>query len=168
MKKLLLSVLFIALITGVSLAQNSKAEKEAAATAIFNKAVAAIEAKNFVIVPDQYESSNGTVESSNDDFAFMAYEGEFLYLQGMIVASNSYTNRTTVSEYKQEFDKKGNLKVVIQTKGSAITAKIEISIKKGGNYADVIVTPTKGTTRIFSGEVTLRSESKYRKRSNEV
>ncbi len=168
MKKILLSVLFTALICGAGVAQNSKADKEAAAAATFAKASAAIEAKDFVIVPDQYESSTGTVESSNDDFAFIAYEGEFLYLQGMIVCSNSYTNRTTVTEFKKELDKKGNLKVVIQTKGSAITAKIEISMKKNGNYADVIVTPTKGETRRFSGEVTLRSESKYRKRSNEV
>ncbi len=168
MKKILLSVLFIALAFNVNFAQNSKAEKEAAAAALFNKAVAAIEAKDFAIVPDQYETSNGTIETNSDDFAFISYEKEFVYLQGMIVASNSFTNRTSVTDYKQEFDKKGNLKVVMQVKGSAITAKIEISMKKGSNYADVIVTPTKGETRRFSGEVLLRSESKYRKRSNEV
>lgn len=168
MKRLLLTAFVLTLAFGTAFAQKTKAEKEAAGLALFNKALAAVEAKDFAIVPDQYESSNGNIEASNDDFAFISYEKTVVYLQGMIVASNSYTNRTSVNDYKQEIDKKGNLKIVMQVQGSAITAKVEISVKKGGNYADVIVTPTKGEVRIFSGELLPRAESKYRKRPNEV
>lgn len=52
--------------------------------------------------------------------------------------------------------------------GSFITAKIEILLKKGGNYADIIVTPSKGSTIRFSREVIPRAEAKYFKRSNVV
>ena len=73
-----------------------------------------------------------------------------------------------MSDFKQETDKKGNTKVTMKVTGSAITAKVEISVKKGGNYADVIITPTSGSQKVFSGELLPRGESKYRKRPNEV
>lgn len=56
----------------------------------------------------------------------------------------------------------------MQISGSQIHAKVEIMLRKGGNYAEVIVTPTKGVVRNFSGEVTLKSVSKYYKRPNVV
>ena len=56
----------------------------------------------------------------------------------------------------------------MQVKGAAITARVEIFVRKNGNYADVVVTPTQGTTRRFSGEITTRAESKYRKKPNVV
>ena len=74
----------------------------------------------------------------------------------------------TVSDYKQEIDKKGNLKMEMQARGSLITAKIEVFMRKGGNYADIIISPTKGVAKRFSGEVTPRAESKYIKRPGEV
>ena len=52
----------------------------------------------------------------------------------------------------------------MQGKGSFVTAKIEITMKKGGNYADVIITPAKGDTKRFSGEIIPWAESKYFKR----
>ncbi len=168
MKKIILSAICLTLVFTAGFAQKTKAEKEALGLALFAKAQAAVEAKDFVIVPDQYQTSTGSSESNNDDAVFISYEIQNFYLQGNIVCGNSYTNRTTVNQYKQELDKRGTLKIVMQVQGSAITAKVEISVKKGGNYADVIVTPTKGDVRIFSGELVPRSESKYRKRPNEV
>lgn len=159
-------MLTLAVAAGYS--QNKKAEKEAAALAMFEKAKAAIEAKDFVIVPDSYETSNGTLENNNDDANFLSSEGEFLYLQGAIICGNSYTNRATATSVEQKLDKKGNYSVVMQITGTQIQAKVEIFLRKGGNYAEVIVTPSRGTVRRFSGEVTLRSESKYYKRPNVV
>mgnify|MGYP000870757733 FL=1 len=86
----------------------------------------------------------------------------------MIICSNSFTNRTEVTSINQKEDKKGNIFIEMQVSGSAITAKVEISLRKGGNYAEVIVTPTKGTTRRFSGEILPRAESKYIKKPNVV
>ncbi|OFY40487.1 MAG: hypothetical protein A2X18_11235 [Bacteroidetes bacterium GWF2_40_14] len=168
MKKLFLILAIICFASTFSSAQNKKAEKEAAAQAQFDKAVAAIDAKDFVIVVDTYESSDGTIGTNTDEANFLSYEREFVFLQGMIVASNSYTNKTTVDEFSKVVDKKGNIKIEMQVMGSAITAKIEIFMKKGGNYADVIVIPTKGNTRRFSGEVIPRAEAKYYKRPNVV
>lgn len=142
----------------------SKAEKEAKAKEQFDKALSAIESKAFVIIPDTY----GDGSTNDDDANFISYEGEFFFLQGMIICGNKFTNKTTVTEYKQEIDKRGTLRITMRVVGSAITAKIEISMRKNGNYADVVVTPTKGETKMFSGEVTLLKDSKYRKRANIV
>jgi hypothetical protein len=74
-----------------------------------------------------------------------------------------------VSDYSQVADKKGNIKISMQVRGFFITAKVEITLKKqAGSYADVIITPTKGDVKRFSGDVVPRSESKYFKRSGEI
>lgn len=59
MKRLLLSIAFICIAFTGSYAQNKKADKEAAAQVQFEKAAAAIEVKDFVIVVDTYEASDG-------------------------------------------------------------------------------------------------------------
>jgi hypothetical protein len=155
------------ILSTVSLAQNKKADKEAAEKAQFEKAVAALDAKDFVIIVDSYEASDRTIQTNTDVANFMSYEKEFVVLQG-IPAGNQYTNKVNVLDFKQETDKKGNIRLNMQVKGFYITAKIEIFMKKGGNYADVIVSPNKGGTKRFSGEVIPRSESKYFKRPGEV
>ena len=152
----------------ISFAQNKKAEKEAAAKEQFEKAVAAIDAKDFVIIVDSYEATSGTIETNNDEANFLSYETDFVFLQGSIVAGNNYTNRVSVTDYKQSADKKGNIKIEMQVKGSFVSAKIEITLKTGGNYADVIVSPTKGDAKRFSGEVVPRAVSKYIKRPGVV
>ncbi len=164
MKHLFLIAGIILLSFSGSLAQDKKAEKEAAAKAQFDKAIAAIDAKDCVIIVDTYEAKDGTIETNTDVANFLSYEGESIFLQGAIVAGNNATNKLSISDFSKTADKKGNVKVEMQCKGSLITAKIEISIKKSGNYADVIITPTKGDAKRFSGEVISRPESKYFKR----
>ena len=149
------------------MAQNKKAEKEAAAQAQYDKAIAAIEAKDFVIIVDTYESTTRTIETNTDAANFVSYEKGLIFLQGF-PAANQYTNKLEVSDYKQEADKKGNLNISMQVKGFYINAKIEIFMKKGGNYADVIISHRKEGTRRFSGEIIPRSQSKYFKRPGEV
>ena len=114
MKKLFLLIGILSVTLTVSLAQNKKAEKEVAAKAQFEKAVAAIEAKDFVIIVDTYESGSGTIETNTDDANFVSYEKDFVFLQGAIVAGNSYTNRVTISDYKQVADKKENIRIEMQ------------------------------------------------------
>jgi effector-binding domain-containing protein len=167
MRKLIILLGFLCITATVSFAQNKKADKEAAAKAQFEKAVAAIEAKDFVIIVDTYEASDKTVETNTEVTSFISYEKEFVFLQG-IPAGNSYTNKVTVLDYNKVVDKKGNIKIVMQCKGSFISAKIEISMKNGGNYATVIISPTKGDAKRFSGEIIPRAESKYFKRPGEV
>jgi hypothetical protein len=152
-----------------SFAQNKKADRDSLALIKFEKAVAAVEAKDFVIIVDSYETANGIFETNTDNANFLSYEKEFVFLQGQIIAGNSNTNKLTVSDYSQVADKKGNIKISMQVRGFFITAKVEITLKKtAGAYADVILTPTKGDVKRFSGDVVPRGESKYFKRSGEI
>ena len=156
-------------LTAVSFAQNKKAEKEAAAKAQFEKAIAAIDAKDFVIVVDTYEDTlDNTLQTNTDMANFVSHEKELVFLQGSILTGDNSTHRMNVSDYKKTVDKKDNVKIEMQLKGSLLKAKVEIFLKKGGNYADVIITPVKGTTKRFSGELVPRAESKYIKRPGVV
>ncbi|MEI6277425.1 MAG: DUF4251 domain-containing protein [Prolixibacteraceae bacterium] len=167
MKKFLLLIGIIGLLSNVSPAQNKKAEKEAAAKAQFDKAVAAIEAKDFVIIVDTYDGADRTIQTNTDVANFLSFEKESVILQG-ITAGNQYTNKLAVSDYKLDTDKKGNVSIEMQVKGFYIIAKIEIFLKKGGNYADVVINATKGNSIRFSGEIIHRALSKYFKRPGEV
>lgn len=168
MKKFFLTLCFISAALMPSIAQDKKADKEAATLAAFEKALLTVETKDFVIIVDNYDV-DGVFETNTDVANFLSYEKEFVYLQGMIIAGNSNTNKLTVNDYSQVTDKKGNVKISMQTKGFFITAKIEISLKKtAGSAVDVIITPTKGTVKRFSGEVVPRAESKYFKRPGEI
>jgi hypothetical protein len=168
MKKIVLFIGVLTLIGLATSAQNKKEEQEKAAQAAFEKAMAAIEVKDFVIIVDAYEAGSGTIETNTDVANFLSYEKEFVFLQGSMVAGNNFTNKVTVSGYTQVTDKKGNIKIGMQVKGSFVTAKIDIFLKKGGNYADVIITPTKGDAKRFSGEIIPTGESKYFRRPGEV
>lgn len=168
MKRFLLSLVFIGAAFLSSNGQNKKAEKDSLAVVKFEKALAAVEAKDFVIIVEYYKTEAGSFENNTDAANFLSYEKEFIYLQGQIVAENGYRNKLTVSDYSQTADKKGNIQISMQARSLLITAKIEILLKKGGNYADVIITPTKGSVKRFSGEVVPTAESKYFKRAGEM
>jgi hypothetical protein len=169
MKRILVTLCLISAALLSSFAQNKKADRDSLALIRFEKAVAAVEAKDFVIIVDSYETGSGIFETNTDNANFLSYEKEFVFLQGQIVAGNGHTNKLTVSDYSQVADKKGNIKISMQVRGFFITAKVEITLKKqAGSYADVIITPTKGDVKRFSGDVVPRSESKYFKRSGEI
>jgi len=167
MKRVLLSVCFISLALISASAQ--KADKDSIALIKFEKALADIEAKDFVIIVESYAKEDGSFETNNDNAQFISYEKEFIFLQGMILVDNAHTNKLTVSDYSLETDKKGNVRISMQVTGFYIRAKVEISLKKkAGNYADVIMTPTRGSTRRFSGYVIPTAKSDYFKRSSVI
>jgi hypothetical protein len=168
MKRIILSFCFITAALFTTSGQNKKAEREAAALVNYEKAVAALEAKDFVIVVDSYDAGGGTFETNTDESVFFSYEKEFVFIQGQIIAGNSNTNKLTVSDYKKDTDKKGNVRILMQLSGFFINAKVDISLRKGGNMADVFLTPTKGDTKRFSGAVIPTAESKYFKRSGVI
>jgi hypothetical protein len=166
MKRVLLSVCFISL---ALFASAQKADKDSIALVKFERAIADIEAKDFVIIVDSYAKEDGSFETNTDNAQFISYEKEFMFLQGMILADNAQTNKLTVSDYIMETDKKGNVRISMQVSGFYIRAKVEISLKKkAGNYADVIITPTKGSNKRFSGYVVPTARSEYFKRSSVI
>ena len=171
-KKIFLLIGITLILSVVSLAQGIKAEKRAAKRAKmeaemaakqakFEKAVAAIEAKDFVLFVDLL----GTTQKINRDLTnFLSYEKDFVFIQG-IIAPNQLTNKLKVSDYQQTTDKNGNIYISMWLRGFYLDDKVEIFLRKGDNYAEVIMTMRH--TR-FSGELLPREESEYFKRPNEI
>jgi hypothetical protein len=168
MKRIILSFCFVTAALLSSYAQNKKAVRDSLARVKFEKVVAAIEAKDFVIIVDSYEVGKGVFETNTDNSNFLSYEKDFVYMQGQIITGNSHTNKLTVSDYNQSTDKKGNITIDMQVRGNFINAKVEILQKKGFSTADVIIKPVSGDNKRFSGEIVPRKESKYFKRSGEI
>jgi len=136
--------------------------------AAYAAAEGAIEAKCFVIIPDSYTALSGGVENLSDPYQFLLCENNLVYLQGSVTGAGSFTHRTEISSYSVKTSK-NSVSVRMQVKGTAIVARIDISVRKGSNYADVIVTPTKGAAaRSFSGPLVLPSQGQYMKRAGEV
>ncbi len=169
MKKFLLAICFISAALMTVTGQDKKAEREAAALAAFEKALATIETKDFVIIVGTYQTEDASFLDNTDNANFLAFEGENILLQGAILTGNANTNKLAVSDYTQTTDKKGNVRISFQAKGLLITAKIEMSLKKSaGDVADVIITPTKGTIKRFTGDIVPRAQSKYFRRPGEI
>lgn len=170
MKRIFICILIISAALFTANAQgNKKAEKDSLALLKFQQALATLETKDWVIIVDSYETGGGIFETNSDAANFISYEKDNVYMQGQIVAGNGNVNKLEVSNYDQSTDKKGNVKITMQVRGFFITAKVDISLtKKGGDYADVIITPTKGSMKRFSGYVVPRSQSKYFKRTGEI
>ena len=170
MKSILFLMIAIVIITGSAFAQSTKAEKkalkEAKLNAKFKKALAAIDAKDFVIVVDSYRSNHDggqyiTIDRTN----FFSYEKQFAYAQGAIFFGESYPDchKLDVSDFSKEVDKKGNVTVKMFVRGNLIEAKVEISLKKGDNNADVNFRMRNIELR-YTGEVVPAAESNYFKR----
>jgi hypothetical protein len=167
MKRVLISCLVLLMFINAN-AQNKKAERDSIARVKFENAAVAIDAKDFVIIVDNYQNEGGTFETNTDNANFFSYEKEFAYIQGNIIAGNNNTNKLTVSDYEKSADKKGNIRVTMQVKGFFINGKIEIYLKKGNNLAEVFITPTRGSNKRFTGYLTPRVSSKYFKRTGEI
>lgn len=168
MIKRVLTVLIIAAVSATSLfGQNKKAERQAMEQAKFDKAKAAIDAKLFAMLPDSY--GPGAAAANVDEANFLAMEEDgFLYLQGASIAGNKYTNKLEVKSYEVSTDKKGNVNLKMIVSGSMINGRVEIQMRKGSNYADVVVTPNSGNRLEFSGEILPKTEAKYFKRPNVI
>lgn len=164
MTRVVLSFCMITILIINASAQSKKEEREALAKAKFEKALAALNENDYVIIVGTYDKGGGNFETNTDNSVFISYEKEDVFIQGQIIADNAHTNKLSVSDFKQTTDKKGNVKSTMQLRGNLINAKLEITLRTGGNMADVIITPTKGAVKKFSGELEPRSESKYFKR----
>jgi hypothetical protein len=136
----------------------------------FNKAIAAIDAKDFVIVVDSYRSNyNGATYFTMDRTNFFSYEKQFAYVQGAIFFGEVYpdNHKLEVSEFSKVTDSKGNITVKMFVRGTLAKARVEIFLKKGDNTAEVIYT-MRGCALRYTGEVVPTSESNYFKRVNKV
>jgi hypothetical protein len=155
---------------GQSSKADLKAEKAAGLLVKYNKAIAAIDAKDFVIVVDSYRSNyNGATYFTMDRTNFFSYEKQFAYVQGAIFFGEVYpdNHKLEVSEFSKVTDSKGNITVKMFVRGTLAKARVEIFLKKGDNTAEVIYT-MRGSALRYTGEVVPTSESNYFKRVNKV
>ena len=167
MKKIL--VIMLALLVAVpSMAQNlSKEEKAAMAKALNQSAVDAINAKAWVLVPSQYQKSDGTLESNIDNAVFVSCEGDKMIVQGSIVGgSNNQGYLVEAKEYNPTFDKKGGLKMRLVVNGRMMRGTYQITMRNNTNVADVIYTPSGKSPIKFQGPIVPLKGANYYKRSN--
>ena len=90
MKRVLTSLLLIVTLIISASAQNKKAERDSLALVKFEKALAAINDKDYVIVAETYGSEYLPI---SDNSVFLSYEKEFIFLQGQVVAGNRSEER---------------------------------------------------------------------------
>jgi len=167
MKKIL--VIMLALLVAVpSMAQKlSKEEKAAMAKALNQSAMDAVNAKAWVLVPSQYQKSDGTLESNIDNAIFISYEGDKMIVQGRIVGgNNSQGYIVEAKEYTPTVDKKGGLKMRLVVNGRMMRGTYQITMRNNTNVADVIFTPSGKSPIKFQGPIVPLKGANYYKRSN--
>ena len=163
MKRILLLIVILTCITTSLFSQSSREEKKAAIKAKkeseiaansvkYEKAVAAIQAKDFVIFIDRRWSTGSIYR---DIRQFLSYEKGYVYLQSV---ENTVTNKLTVSNYNQTTAKNGDINISMFVKGFYIHEKVDIFLKNGNNWAEVIIG---NNAPRFSGELLPRAESNY-------
>ena len=144
----------------------TKEEKKALEKQAHDDAVEALQTKKFVLVPTSYQTSDGDVESLNDNGIFISSEGENMFSYGWVVCGNSYNNLGTATEYNVDVDKKGKVKAVITVTGRFWRGTYTIKMGKDNNVADVVFNRPNQPTIRFTGPIVPLIGADYFKRSN--
>ena len=169
MKKLVLIAAFVLCALPLFGQKLSKEEKAAEAQARYESALAALNAKAWVLVPSEYTNPDGEVESNDNNSFFLSYEGENVFGYGRFITDNGENNIGEATKYEVNVDKKGNVKVIMSVLGRRWKGTYKISMRKGDNVADVIFTPGgNGTTRRFRGPIVPLAQASYNKRANPI
>ena len=147
----------------------SKEERAAAGQARYDAALAAINAKTWVLVPSEYTNPDGEMETNDDNSVFLSSEGDNVFGQGRCVTDNTQNNIGEATKYEVNVDKKGNVKITMIVSGRMWRGTYKISMRKGDNEADVIFNPGgSGTTRRFHGPIVPLAGADYNKRANPI
>lgn len=147
----------------------SKEERAAAGQARYDAALAAINAKTWVLVPSEYTNPDGEMETNDDNSVFLSSEGDNVFGQGRCVTDNTQNNIGEATKYDVNVDKKGNVKITMIVSGRMWRGTYKISMRKGDNEADVIFNPGgSGTTRRFHGPIVPLAGADYNKRANPI
>lgn len=169
MKKILILALALVFVLPSFAQKLTKEEKAAQQKALYETMVKALEENDWAIVPSSYTDSDGISEQLTDNGIFISYEKKNMFMQGLRVCGNSYTNIAEVKDIEFNKDKKGNIKnVIIRVQGRHIQGTYKITLPKvdNGNIVDVIFTPSSGTTRKFQGPLVPSKVAGFYKKSN--
>lgn len=169
MKKLVILALFACCALPLFGQKMTKEERAAAAQARYEVALAAINAKAFVLVPSEWTDPDGEVQSNDNNSIFLSVEGEQIFGQGRCITDNNQDNVAEATKYEVIVDKKGNVKLIMVVQGRMWKGTYTINMRKGDNQADVIFNPGgSGTTRRFHGPIVPLGEASYNKHAHPV
>lgn len=147
----------------------SKEEKAAQGQERYDAAVAAINAKAWVLVPSEYTTIEGEIVSNDNNDYFLSYEGENAFACAGFITGNGENNMGDVTKYEVNVDKKGNVRITMSVLGRRWKGTYKINMRKGDNAADVIFTPGgNNPTRRFHGPIVPLAQASYNKRANPI
>ncbi len=138
-----------------------KAAEEAEQNALFEQAVRALEAKDFVLEADriEFKLGNFVYVNSNTNFVAMKDGKATIQLAFNVPVSGpngigGITVEGTASNIEMKTDKKGNVFYEMNVQGVAVSARVTFRMAKGTNKCTATVLPNFNSNRIsFSGEL---------------
>lgn len=154
--------MFLLMLAGSTAAQEqelTKAEKKALQERIdslqYAEAVQALNDRAFTLEADQVLFKYGQMAYVNSNTNFVSVKDNHAVVQ---VAFNipvsgpnglgGVTVEGTFTEYDLKKDKKGNLSLSFNAMGTGISARVDITLYKGGNNATVYITPNFNSNRM--------------------
>ena len=144
-----------------------KAAEEAAEQALFEQAVRALDAKDFVVEADRIEFKRENFVYVSSSTNFVAVKGDKASIQLSFNVPmpgpngiGGITVDGTTSSIEKKTDKKGNITYEMNVQGVAVSARVTIRMAKGTNECSATVFPTFNSNRIsFSGKLLPSSQS---------
>lgn len=150
--------------------KQSKEERAAEAQARYEAALQALNDKAWVLVPTEYTTPDGFMETNTSNSLYLTYERDMAYGRGRFITDNAENNMGEVTKYDVNVDKKGNVKVVMTVLGRMWKGTYKISMRKGDNNAEVTFTPSGNgkSFRRFQGPIEPLAGANYQKIANPI
>lgn len=136
-----------------------KAADEAAQMALFEQAVQALKARDFVLEAERVEFKRGRFAYVTPSTNFVSLNGNKATIQlafnGAFAGPNGIGGITvdgTASNVEMKTDKKGNVTFSMMVQGVAVSANVTFRLIKGANKCTATVSPNFNSNRIsFTG-----------------
>lgn len=176
MKKVLLLMMILFTAVGAGMAQQNKqdekaarkaekaakkAAEEASEMAMFEEAVKALEAKDFVLEAERVEFKRGNFAYVTPSTNFVSLAGEQAVIQlafnGVFSGPNGLGGITvegTATHIEMNRDKRGNVSFSMMVQGTAVSAQVTFRMMKGTSRCSVTVSPNFNSNRLtFTGRL---------------
>lgn len=131
----------------------------------FEKAVEAINQKNFTLEADRITFKRGRTEFVTSNTNFISVKGDRAVIQIAISNFNAGPNglggitvEGTTSSYQVEKSKKGNIILEMNVTGKGVSARVRIEMRKGSNIASADVMPNFNSNNMTLTGVLINSD----------
>lgn len=145
----------------------AKATEDARQLVLFNQAVEALNAKDFILEADRVEFKRGNFRYVQPNTNFIEVKGDRATVQLALSNFSSGPNgiggitvQGVTSGVEMKTDSKGNISYSMMVQGTGISAQVIFSMVKGTNQCTATVTPNFSSNRIsFTGYLYPTEES---------